>query len=264
MSNLQRSLLKSLTKPTDAARPVFLIAGLGGHVLQFRPLARGVAPKWHLTGVHYPIFAGGSAHYPSIETLCAEMSKPLEKIEGPIVLLGYSIGGTVAYQIATDLRQQGKDVAVVMIDTTVRVLRRRRGPVALVLQKVFLTWPRRLFQIKPRKSTLGRLHEEPDLRNFIDEKIAAMSDYHPPKSAVPVVLIRADSHRKWRRWINGPFWPSPTHGWSRVAPVVGVVRCPGNHLTIIEPQNLEVLITAVRKALEIAYDSLAEASKNTA
>ncbi|WP_342071602.1 thioesterase domain-containing protein [Yoonia algicola] len=264
MSSLPRSSLKSLTKQSDTARPAYLIAGLGGHVLKFRPLARGIADAWHLTGVQYPVFAAGSAHCTSIENLCAEMSKPLENHEGPIVFLGYSIGGTIAYQMATDLRQQGKDVAVVMIDTTVSVLRPKRGPMALALQKIFLTWPRRLLGIKARKSTLGRLPDEPVLRNFVDETIAAMDGYHPPKSAVPVVLIRADSHRKWRRWINGPFWPSPTHGWARVAPVAGVVRCPGNHLTIVEPQNLEALITAVHTALGIAYESLAGGRKNAA
>lgn len=255
---------KSLTKATEAARPAYLIAGFGGHVLEFRPLARAIADKWHLIGVHYPIFAGGSDNCSSIAALSSEMAAHFDDVEGPIVLIGYSIGGTFAYHIATLLRQDGKDVSVVLIDTTINALRAKRGPFVRALQTVLLTWPRRLAGRPERKAAPLWQPDEPRLRNFTEECRVAMIGYRPPDSDVPVVMIRADVHRHWRRWLNGPFWPSRTHGWSRVAPVSGVVRCPGNHLTIIAPENLGALSKAADAALQLAYDSLCRSGKDTA
>lgn len=244
-----------------------MISGLGGHVLQFRPLAQALLPDWDITGVLYPIYAGGMNTCESIPDLAHQMHQALEDTDGPIVLIGYSLGGAIAYQIAVELHAKGKDVAVVCIDTAVRSLRRKRGRFARGVRNLFYRTPRNVLaswrrsnRPMPQQSSDQVWQPREDkLKVFVEESRIAMRGYVPPKSDAPVVLIRAEAHRDWRNWIDGPFWPSTTHGWAKVAPVAGVVSGPGDHLTIISQGNVDALAIAVDQALRIAFERIPSA-----
>ncbi len=238
-----------------------MISGLGGHALQFRPLANVLLPEWHLTGVLYPIYAGGENTCTSIAELSAPLRAALAPEEDPLVLIGYSFGGAVAYQIAVDLRAQGRQVAVICIDTSVRSLRRRPKRLVRKLRNLFYKKPRKLLKKlrsskhpqNTKNTPAGWQPEDENVRAFMEESRHAMRLYAPPRTDVPVVLIRAAAHYDWKQWLDGNFWPSPTHGWSRVAPIAGVVRGPGDHLSIIAPRNIRALGKAMDEALAKAF-----------
>ncbi len=253
----ERSLLKSLTKPTQGSRPAFLLAGLGGHVLTFRPLAQRLAPKWHLTGVLYPVHAGGSAHCNSISDLAKDMVAPLQDNHDPIILIGYSIGGAVAYQIAQERHKHGLATAVILIDTRLNALRRKRGRVFRLLRKVLVSTLRKLFRLKGKKRKQDVwIPDDPRLREFVDDSKTAIDAFQPNKSDTVIVLIRTKSYLTWKRWIQGRYWPSRTHGWSKIVPVVHVVHGPGDHLTIVKEDNRDALGVALDKALDIAAEAV--------
>jgi len=263
---LTRSLLKPLTKPSDASQAVFMVAGLGGHVLRFRPLAKALRPRWHMTGLLYPFYVGGATSCPSIEELATRMRAPFDQIDSPIILVGYSIGGAFAYQIATDLRASGKDVAVVCIDTKLGRLLRKRGRLLRGFRYLLYRKPRMLLNMvremkwpapNPRPAPVWQPDDE-DLQNFVQDCRRSVRRYRPPQSDVPVVLIRAQAHLQWRNWIDSPHWPLPDHGWAKVAPVAEVVPGPGDHLSIVYPEHLDDLAQSVDRALEIALRSIAQ------
>jgi len=261
---LARPLLKPLTQPTAASRQAYIISGLGGHALQFRPLANLLLPDWHLTGILYPVFAGGENTCSSITELAIPLRAALEEEKGPLVLIGYSFGGAIAYQMAAELRAQGRQVAVILIDTSIRSLRRRPRRFARGLRNLFYKKPRRILaKLRSGQHPQGQQGQQgaravwkpkdASVAEFVEESRRAMRIYAPPRSDVPIVLIRAASHYDWTLWLDGKFWPSPTHGWSRVAPVAGVVRGPGDHFKIIAPENTAALAMAMDDALVMAF-----------
>ena len=253
----ERSLLKSLTKPTQGSRPAFLLAGLGGQVLTFRPLAQRLAPKCHLTGVLYPVHAGGSSHCTSISDLAKDMAAPLQDYHDPIILIGYSIGGAVAYQIAQERHKHGLATAVILIDTRLNALRRKRGRIFLLARRILVSTPRKLFRLKGTKGKRDVwTPDDPRLREFVEDSKTAIAAFQPHKSDTIVVLIRTKSYLTWKRWIRGQYWPSRTHGWSKVVPVVHVVHGPGDHLTIVNEDNRDALGLALDQALNIAAEAV--------
>lgn len=100
-----------------AGRPLFIVHGIFGNVLQFRDLAerlntsrpvygvqaRGVDPRQE---PHAGIFEMVEAYAVAIRTL---------QPTGPYALAGYSFGGLVAYEIARWLRERGEHVELLAL-----------------------------------------------------------------------------------------------------------------------------------------------------
>lgn len=115
-------LIKDLTRAENGARKVYILTGLAGHVLHLRPLGKALRHKWHMRGILYPVFAGGKMACPSLEHLAERMTAAVDDAEQEPVLIGYSVGGVIAFEIARRLADQGKRPTVVMIDTQLRQL----------------------------------------------------------------------------------------------------------------------------------------------
>lgn len=233
-----------------------MLAGLGGHVLQFRPLAAALLPKWHVTGILYPIYAGSGKSYPTLEGLADDMVGALENIEGPVVFVGYSMGGAVAFDIACRLRKQGRSVVVVMIDTSVPALRRRYGGILRRMRRLLFIWPMKILGIKRNTAPAWQPKEE-NVQKFVAENRTAVNNFIPEKSDVQIILVRAIPKDKFA-WLWGQNWPSRDYGWSAVARVEAIFHCPGNHVTVIEPEYQGGLAKALDQAFEHAFAQLGD------
>jgi len=261
---VQRALLKDLTRAEGAEGLVHVVAGLSGHPMQFRPLARRLSGAWRMRGVLYPIWAGGDAHCPSVEALAGDMVPALADAAEPVILFGYSFGGTVAYAIACRLAQQGRRTAVVMLDSHVAELRRRawrKQPLLLRGLRRARKGVRRVLRTLPREALLrlrgkgplpgGWAPRDEPLRSFHFESLAASRRYVPPRSDVPIVMIRAVKP-KGPAWLRRIWWPEKDHGWGDVAPVVAVLPCPATHLTIARHDHVDRLAPRAEEAFRIA------------
>ena len=81
--------------------PVFLIAGIGGHVFTFHKFGRLLGPDQPAYGVK-AIGVDGAARTPDrIEDIAARYAEEItaERPDGPIVLGGYSIGGASGVRV---------------------------------------------------------------------------------------------------------------------------------------------------------------------
>ena len=265
---MKRSLIKDLTKPAEGARPVYFIAGLAGHVLHYRPLARQLDRQFWVRGILFPVFAGDDVSIADVPDLAERMMEAFHEAPEPIVIVGYSIGGTVAYDMACRLAAQGRRVSVVMIDTSVRHLRMRMIAERSPLRRVEVATKRgvRRLLVTPTVglknfATLGRFKrkawrpELPEAQRFKDESWAASRSYVPPKSDVPIVMIRAVP--PWQPdWTRTVYWPEADRGWGAVAPVIAVVPSPGTHVSIAEPKNFDALAAALNQAITTTFDYL--------
>jgi thioesterase domain-containing protein len=107
-------------QPSGAKRPFFCVHALGGNVLEYQPLAR-------FLGADQPFYALQSYglnknHTPhsTIEEMAAHYIKEMQTVqpEGPYLLGGRSLGGTVAFEMACQLKAQNQEVALLgLLDT---------------------------------------------------------------------------------------------------------------------------------------------------
>jgi hypothetical protein len=106
------------------------------------PLARNWPNIWNRTGQSADQSkAGGKAIFTHLEEMAAHYVNEIESIQpaGPYLLGGYCLGGTIAFEMAQQLRAKGEEVALVAMfetynENTVSPLSRR------------LFWPCHLFQ----------------------------------------------------------------------------------------------------------------------
>jgi len=109
-----------LMKPGSTEPPVFMIPGSTGSVLQLGPLAAALPSPMPFYAVKPRGVAEGETPCRRIEEM-AEYSIGVMRAQqpaGPYLLVGYSVGGLVALEMARQLTAAGEDVPlVVLLDT---------------------------------------------------------------------------------------------------------------------------------------------------
>lgn len=104
-------------QPHGARPPLFLVHGWGGDVYAFVELAQRLAPEQPVFGIQAVGLGGKVARHITIESMAAHYVAEIRAFqpEGPYFLGGYSLGGLIAFEVAQQLQQQGKQVAVLAL-----------------------------------------------------------------------------------------------------------------------------------------------------
>ncbi|MEU2181870.1 amino acid adenylation domain-containing protein [Streptomyces thermolilacinus] len=102
-------------KPTGSRPPVFCLHSGVGFALSYLPLARHIGEEYPLYGIQAPCVVTGGPLPGSIEEIAADYIRMIKEVrpEGPYHLLGWSLGGLLAYEIAVQLRLAGDEVGLV-------------------------------------------------------------------------------------------------------------------------------------------------------
>ncbi len=105
-------------RSTGANRPLFCVHPIGGNALCYAKLAQYLGDEQPVYGLVAKGLDGKEAPLVDIKAMATEYVKvlPMVQPKGPYVLLGWSFGGMVAFEMALQLRQQGKAVALFVID----------------------------------------------------------------------------------------------------------------------------------------------------
>ncbi len=115
--NEQPSALIVLREGGSGA-PIFFVPGIGGSVSGYAHIASEMAPHHPSYEFRAPLgLATNSAV--SVESIASESVTELKSVvpTGSVVLVGYSFGGTVAFEIARQLRKSGRhDPTPIVID----------------------------------------------------------------------------------------------------------------------------------------------------
>ncbi len=100
--------------------PFFFIHAAGGNVLIYRDLARRLGPDQPVYGFQAQGLNGNQPFLTKIEDMAALYVKELQDVhpEGPYLLGGYCMGGTVAFEMAQQLHKQGQEVKLVALFET--------------------------------------------------------------------------------------------------------------------------------------------------
>jgi amino acid adenylation domain-containing protein len=231
-------------------RNFYIFTGAGGHVLPFASVARRLEDRWRAVGLLDPHFDEAGEFPASIGEVAAQLLEGLLRADpaGPHLLVGYSYGGKVAFEIARRIAEAGGRAGVVMLDTRARpggteALRRRIQGVKSRIKAIL----RPAAELEPIPQTAP--DDDPALRDAARRSVmernqrALVSRYRPRKTAVPIVVIRARGSLR-----EGD---PADYRWSKVGHVLGTTDVNGDHLSLFKGPNEDDFVAALDWALSL-------------
>ncbi|MPZ99204.1 MAG: alpha/beta fold hydrolase [Dehalococcoidia bacterium] len=106
-------------RATGSRHPLFFVHGLYGQVFQFYTLAPYLGADQPCYALEAPGLWNDAPTADTFQELARRYIDEMREVqpEGPYVILGFSAGGHVAWEMAQQLRQQGQEAAVGLLDT---------------------------------------------------------------------------------------------------------------------------------------------------
>jgi amino acid adenylation domain-containing protein len=265
-------------QPRGSRSPLYFIHGVGGNILNFRDLARHLAPDLPLYGLQSQGLDGRRAPFTRIEDMAAHYIEEIRSLQpdGPYHIGGMSFGGMVAYEMAQQLHAHGEEVALLaMLDTDpheyteqspTQVYQRRLESFSRRMQAhwetvselrakeilPFLRAKLRTFQGRMRHALWQNLykfyqrigHPLPKALRSVQEANYLAAEYYTLKP-YPGTLTY---FRALDNTILGI--ADPEAGWrGLVLGGVEVYDVPGDHLTLLEEPHVRILAQALRDCL---------------
>lgn len=235
--------------------PVFLVHGLGGSIGELYGLVSSIGVPNAIYGIEGKGVDGREEPLDRVEDMATLYLDATEKIQptGPYLLIGYSFGGLIAFEIARRLKASGKEVALlIMIDAMTDFGYMSIG------QRLNLAWKRLRFHLGEarklpfpgpiryiKRKTCIRLGISPDpqaierkaasahplsfeyaWRSVANKAYIAMAAYRPRyyDGAVRFVTAETESY----------FLPrDPAAVWRHSTATIEVEKAPGDHLDMI-------------------------------
>jgi amino acid adenylation domain-containing protein len=274
-------------QPRGSLPPFFCVHGIGGEVLSFGALARQLGEDQPFYGIRAPVADGSTWPFASLADLAEHYVRELRSLqaEGPYYLGGYSLGATLAFEMAQQLQAQGQQVALLaLMDQRLRETGnwrncwRPRCAIEFlsniprwVKHDLLKTSPRALFgRLRAKLRTIarktstrvrGRGQEsyKVDAESCFDANklpgpylglihtlYRAQLDYEPTAYPGRVTLFRAAAQPLFRL-------QAPDLGWRGVARGgLRVVVVPGTHDDLLGEPGVQVLAESLKSCLEEA------------
>lgn len=246
-------------KPTDTVirlRPggqtnLFCIHPASGTVSCYLPLARALESVWAPHGVQLTDLS--AVH--DLPSLAAAHLAAIRRVQplGPYYLLGWSVGGVIALEVARQLRVLGEQVRrVALLDSYAPAVLRtltadQHDPMrafawdlaeaagldpATVLPSVLPVHPEALLELPVLREPLAGLGAERVKQAYavFVTIMTAVGRHQPAPADCPVTLFRAAT------WAG-----LPGHGWPGMIRRLGIKDVPGRHGTMLLSPNVTVL-----------------------
>jgi amino acid adenylation domain-containing protein len=261
-------------KPKGSKTPLFIVHGAGLNILNFSNVIHHFDDEQPVYGFQGIGPNGYDNWFESIEDMAAQYIKSIIKINpnGPYAIAGFSFGGVVAFEIARQLKEQGKTVSIIaLLDTYVdssyyyasysqkKLIRLydRTHKWLSFSQDMFTSWTSLKSHVNAKKKYL--LKEYFGFKDIITEEEAiALEQFKVANSMVrkivdryqitpqnfEVELFRAKDDKNYKL--------DPTHlGWKRAAlKGVNIHNITGNHLNIVAPPNDKILARRLQEILD--------------
>jgi thioesterase domain-containing protein/acyl carrier protein len=276
-------------QPRGVRRPFVLVHGIGGEVLTFAGLAHRLAPDQPVYGIRARGSDGVHEPLADVESMAACYLDAVRTAapEGPYLLGGYCSGGTVALEMARQLRATGEEVALLaLIDTEApepagggwrdprSLAAYLRNLASWVVDDDFFRSPAadkierlrskgRLLRARIRsfaqseaagpdiRDVLGVWRFPDQHRAFLETHARALANYRPTAYDGPITLIRA-------RTVSLASLPPHDLGWSRLARGPLDVRVvPGAHDNILTEPRVRLLAAQLKACLDSAHSARA-------
>ncbi len=270
-------------RPNGTKPPFFCVHAVGGNVLEYHDLAQQMPTDQPFYGLQSLGLDGQSAPLTSIAEMAAAYITEMRQIQphGPYHLGGRSFGGSVAYEMARQLHEQGETVGLLaMLDTyplgwlklcseadarayeqeflKLRVTRHFQNlrqismadkwryvlSKAQYKQRKYKNW---WWRVRSRFGPPSARSLKQALRNIEELNYRAAKQYIPQPYPGRVTFFCANEEVSADENIRG--WQTLAQGG------VAVVRIPGDHQTMIHPPNVQSLAQQLSECLAQAMQS---------
>jgi len=249
-----------------AATPMFFVHGGGGQALVYRELARAIDPDRTMYGFAARGLDRGEPLHTSVEDMASHYLDLAREVhpDGPYLLVGASLGGMIAYEMARRLTASGHAVPLcVMLDTP--------GP-GVVPEPIADAADMLAFHLEGR----GRISAAALRGHSLDDQLRLINDAARAAGGAPPFSDLAQGRRLVALWQNNsraasrytaPPWPAgqveffsaaeydpqlPHHlerAWTDRC-TLHVATAPGNHWTMVAPPHAAALGARIRRCLE--------------
>jgi len=210
--------------------PVFVTHGVGGSVMDFFQVIKHLRTTRAVYGMQAKGIDGVDAPFDRIEDMARYSLTAVKQLQpqGPYILIGYSLGGLVALEIAQELHRRGETVALLaMVDSYPHFSQLSPGQrTGLIIRKMLRYADRELRQLSLRPSS-ERAAESPSptMRRFRESGYLALGHYRPAFYRGRIRFVRAAEHTD--------FPSNPTAVWAHYAEELLVDTVPGDHHEIM-------------------------------
>jgi thioesterase domain-containing protein/acyl carrier protein len=111
-----RALVVREGRADGQAPPLWLVPGAGGVPLVFQPLTELLDPDLRILSIEFPGTKGEREPLATVEEIATVVHRSVvaEQPTGPYRLLGYSVGGLVALEVARRLQDEQREVELLM------------------------------------------------------------------------------------------------------------------------------------------------------
>ncbi len=224
-------------------RPLFLVHPLAGLAFPYHELAIHLGPDQPVYGLQSIGISGEASPLIQVEAMAERYLAAIHQVqpEGPYQLAGWSFGGTIALEMAQQLKKKGESVALLaIIDTRIYST---RFATFWHGSKVFLTsmmphlWPYISDYLHLQSTEPGgetklpkfKMSELKRLLRVFQANIRADSRYRPQRYLGQVTLFKtADQDSTW--------------GWGDIAADgVELHQIPGQHMNVLRSPQVRVL-----------------------
>jgi thioesterase domain-containing protein/acyl carrier protein len=274
-------------QPHGSNPPFFCVHGAGGTVLCLTDLARHFALHQPFYGIRASDTDGYVQSFQRIEDMAAHYLEEIRDVQpaGPYYLGGYSLGGSVALEMAQQLHARGERVALLAIldhtppptryrrfvwsrtlgfDLAVNVAqwfaedvwRAGRGRRLAALMGKAKAAKKQLLNLAMRSAPTSGAgdvkeifagHELPEsFQQLLETHYQALRDYVPKVYPGRVTLFRARVRPLLRLSGRDLGWGKQAGGG------LEVITIPGNHETVLKPPNVQLLAEALLAQLDKA------------
>ncbi|MEO1248722.1 MAG: alpha/beta fold hydrolase [Pseudomonadota bacterium] len=253
--------------------PLFCIHGGGGEVMAFGGLASALPEAMSVYALKMRGVDGSSQPRETIEAMATDYVSVVLSVapKGPYYLLGYSAGGTIAFEMGRQLSAAGQDrILPIMIDSLCPTIHSK--PMSRLEQMSYGAYwrPSRLYdratsfrENRQKRQTVARERQEVaqlleqgqpiphNLRyRYIREAFAkAHNAYAPSRWEGDALMVRAQE--TLLEYLRG----GKTLGWSDyVGGALSVVEIEADHHSILAPPAVDGLADLINRTLGLSTD----------
>jgi amino acid adenylation domain-containing protein len=252
---------------TTDNEPIFCVPGAGNNAVGFTAFAEALGESWSVRGLQPRGLDGTLEPHSTVEGGAAAYLSAIDRVHpnGPVHLVGHSFGGWVALELAQRLRGNGRQVrSLTLIDTQVpnpharcctaddvivaflKLLEMNGGQALDIEVKMLLSLGQAaqrqlLHEGMVRVGLIPRNSHAEDLQGPIRTLGAAMLTGYQPARPYPdpilLVLIARDGDPHTSQRVHDGIQAR----WKQWAPRLSSWPGPGNHFSILQPPNVQVL-----------------------
>lgn len=248
-------------KAGTASQPLFLAHGMGGSVDEFRDLVKFIRTERPIYGLQAKRNGGVAQPFERIEDLAGYFLEAIKKVQprGPYFLIGYSLGGLVALEMAQQLSSSADTVALLaMLDSyphPKRFALWQRIRLASRRVKLAIMNPSKRFNRHFKSSAPGSKNQIAStvqsgseiMRRAYDSAYCAWTRYQPRFYEGKIHFVKAEA---------ATIYPeNPVAVWRNLAGDIEVQTVPGDHHEIMT-KHFEILGSVLSRWIAKASERL--------